>query len=94
MTHDDPETGVRGGDESDPPPDSELWKKINDETEMLRRRTTPMHVQQRILSALPDPPAKTQAAGHATKISPGIIGVIVIALLILGLLLGMVLRVQ
>ncbi len=93
MTPDDPETGVRG-DDSDLPPDSELWKKINSETEMLRRRTTPMHVQQKILSALPDPPAKTQQERVAPKISAGIVGVVVVALLILGLLLGMVLRVQ
>lgn len=93
MTPDDPETGARG-DDSDLPPDSELWKKINSETEMLRRRTTPMHVQQKILSSLPDPPAKTQQGQPVQKISPGIVGIVVIALLILGLLLGMVLRVQ
>lgn len=93
MTHDDRETGVRG-DDSDSPPDSELWKKINDETEMLRRRTTPMHVQQRILSSLPDPPVKTQPPKIESKVSPGIVGIIVIALLIVGLLLGMVLRAQ
>ena len=93
MTHDDPETGVRG-DEGDLPPDSELWKKINSETEMLRRRTTPMHVQQRILSSLPDPPSKTQQSAAKPKLSPGIIGVIGLALLILGLLVGMVLRAQ
>lgn len=91
MTHDDRDGGIRG-DESDSPPDSELWKKINSETEMLRRRTTPMHVQQRILSSLPDPPSKTQQQNNASKISPGIIGVIGLALLLLGLLLGMVLR--
>lgn len=90
---DDPETGVRQ-DDSDLPPDTQLWKKINDETEMLRRRTTPMHVQQAIMSALPDPPAKTQQTRRDVKISPGIIGVIGIAILVLGLLLGMVLRVQ
>lgn len=93
MTHDDPKTGVRG-DESDPTPDSELWKKINSETEMLRRRTTPMHVQQRILSSLPDPPSKTQQSRSSAKLSPGIIGAIGIALLLLGLLVGMVLRAQ
>ncbi len=93
MTHDDRETGIRG-DESDLPPDTALWKKITSETEMLRRRTTPMHVQQRILSSLPDPPARAQQEAGPTKLSHGIIGVIVIAMLIVGLLLGMVLRVQ
>jgi hypothetical protein len=32
----------------------ELWAKINAETEMLRRRTTPVYVQKAIMSALPD----------------------------------------
>lgn len=93
MTHDERETGVRG-DDSDLPPDTAIWKKITSETEMLRRRTTPMHVQQRILSSLPEPPSKTQQQSAASKVSPGIVGVVVIALLIIGLLLGMVLRVQ
>ena len=93
MTHDDRETGVRS-DDSDLPPDTALWKKITSETEMLRLRTTPMHVQQRILSSLPEPPAKTQQRKAISKISPALVGVIVVALLIGGLLLGMVLRVQ
>ncbi len=93
MTHDDRETGVRG-EESDLPPDTALWKKITSETEMLRSRTTPMHVQQRILSSLPDPPAKTQQQKSASRVSHGIAGVVVVAILLVGLLLGMVLRVQ
>jgi hypothetical protein len=32
----------------------ELWTRINAETDMLRRRTTPIYVQQAIMSALPD----------------------------------------
>ena len=32
----------------------ELWNKINAETRMLRSRTTPVHVQKAIMSALPD----------------------------------------
>ena len=35
-------------------PQVELWTRINAETEMLRRRTTPIYVQQAIMSALPD----------------------------------------
>ena len=80
MTHDDPETGVRG-DESELPPNSELWKKINNETEMLRRRTTPMHVQQRILSSLPDPPSKTQPANAKSGLSPALIAVAAVVLI-------------
>jgi hypothetical protein len=53
-----------------------------------------MHVQQRILSSLPDPPSKAQQGRVSSKISPGILGAIGVALLILGLLVGMVLRAQ
>ena len=34
----------------------ELWTRINAESEMLRRRVTPAHVQERIMAALPDTP--------------------------------------
>jgi hypothetical protein len=43
---------------------AELWTRINSETERLRRRSTPIHVQQRILSSLPDePPGAPGPAG-------------------------------
>ena len=46
---------------------AELWSRINDETERLRRRSTPAHVQQKILSALPDePPGSGGPTGPAT----------------------------
>jgi hypothetical protein len=35
---------------------AELWTRINSETERLRRRQTPIHVQQKILSSLPETP--------------------------------------
>jgi len=34
----------------------ELWTRINAESEMLRRRVTPVHVQQKIMASLPDTP--------------------------------------
>ena len=34
----------------------ELWTRINAESEMLRHRVTPVHVQQRIMASLPDTP--------------------------------------
>jgi hypothetical protein len=34
----------------------ELWTRINAESEMLRRRVTPIGVQQRIMASLPDTP--------------------------------------
>ena len=35
---------------------SPLWDKINDEAEMLRSRTTPVYMKQRIMDALPEKP--------------------------------------
>lgn len=35
---------------------SPLWEKINDEAEMLRSRTTPVYMKQRIMDALPEAP--------------------------------------
>ena len=35
---------------------SPLWDKINDEAEMLRKRTTPVYMKQRIMDALPENP--------------------------------------
>jgi len=34
----------------------ELWTRINAESEMLRRRVTPVGVQQRIMASLPETP--------------------------------------
>jgi len=39
----------------------ELWNRINEETRMLRSRTTPVHVQKAIMSALPDEMASPSA---------------------------------
>jgi|AntRauTorckE6833_2_1112554.scaffolds.fasta_scaffold46821_1 hypothetical protein len=35
---------------------SPIWDKINDEAEMLRSRTTPVYMKQRIMDALPEAP--------------------------------------
>jgi len=51
---------------------AELWARINSETERLRRRSTPIHVQQKILSSLPDePPGSSGVAGFAMPAKPG-----------------------
>ena len=44
---------------------AELWTRINSETERLRRRQTPIHVQQKILSSLPDAPPGASLAPSA-----------------------------
>jgi hypothetical protein len=51
---------------------AELWTRINSETERLRRRSTPIHVQQKILSSLPDePPGTSGVAGFVLPAKPG-----------------------
>ncbi len=71
---------------------AELWTRINSETEQLRRRSTPIHVQQKILSSLPDLPSGG-GAPDATK--PGFSRVVLviggIAALVVGTLVGMML---
>ena len=47
---------------------AEFWSRINTETERLRRRATPIHVQQKILSSLPDEPAgSAPSSGSASS---------------------------
>jgi hypothetical protein len=58
MLHDwlDGEVDVMRASETEGPSKVELWTRINAESEMLRRRVTPVHVQQRIMASLPDAP--------------------------------------
>jgi hypothetical protein len=54
------ETGSMDDKKNDKPPAEQdkaaVWDKINDEAEMLRRRTTPVYMKQRIMDALPEAP--------------------------------------
>jgi hypothetical protein len=52
----DGEVDVMRASESEGVSKVELWTRINAESEMLRRRVTPMHVQQRIMASLPAAP--------------------------------------
>jgi hypothetical protein len=45
----------------------ELWNRINEETRMLRSRTTPVYVQKAIMSALPD-----EAPSNSTATKRGV----------------------
>jgi hypothetical protein len=58
MLHDwlDGEVDVMRASEVEGKSKVELWTRINAESEMLRRRVTPVHVQQRIMAALPATP--------------------------------------
>jgi hypothetical protein len=53
-----PREGLASTDEQET---AEFWSRINTETERLRRRATPIHVQQKILSSIPDEPAGSAA---------------------------------
>lgn len=58
MLHDwlDGEVDVMRASEVEGKSKVELWTRINAESEMLRRRVTPVHVQQRIMASLPASP--------------------------------------
>jgi hypothetical protein len=58
----------------------ELWTRINAESEMLRRRVTPVGVQQRIMASLPETPgAATSWYKQITPVSAIAIGVALLA---------------
>lgn len=71
----------------------ELWTRINAESEMLRRRVTPVGVQQRIMASLPETPG---TASHWWKqqmtVKPVAAVAIGVALLAIGALLIEMLR--
>jgi hypothetical protein len=85
MLHDwlDGEVDVMRASEVEGKSKVELWTRINAESEMLRRRVTPVHVQQRIMASLPDTPGtatswwKQQVA--ITPVSAIAIGVALLA---------------
>ena len=71
----------------------ELWTRINAESEMLRRRTTPVGVQQRIMASLPDTPGTaTSWWKNPMTITPVTAVVIGVALLAIGALVIQALR--
>jgi len=68
----------------------ELWTRINAESEMLRRRVTPVGVQQRIMASLPDTPGT--ATNWWKQITPVSAIAITVALLAVGALIIQALR--
>jgi hypothetical protein len=67
---------------------AELWARINSEAENLRRRHTPIHVQSRILSSLPDIPAVKDPEPEERQLKPAVLAVGAIAILAVGALIG------
>src|SRR5438045_6368708 len=95
MLHDwlDGEVDVMRASEVEGKSKVELWTRINAESEMLRRRVTPVHVQQRIMASLPENPgtATNWWKGQLT-ISPVAAVAIGVALLAVGALIIQALR--
>jgi len=71
----------------------DLWARINAESEMLRRRTTPMYVHKAIMSALPDEtPSPVAQWTTALRENPGTIAVIAGVILAVGALALVMMR--
>ena len=82
LLHDwlDGEVDIMRASEAEGKSKVELWTRINAESEMLRRRVTPVHVQQRIMASLPDTPGTaTSWWKQVTPVSAIAIGVAVFA---------------
>ena len=74
------------------PENVELWTRINSEAEQLRRRTTPIHVQQKILSSLPSEPVAAPESQESPRkpvaLSTGVAILAGAGLLVAGAVLG------
>lgn len=95
MLHDwlDGEVDVMRASEVEGKSKVELWTRINAESEMLRRRVTPVHVQQRIMASLPDTPGTaTNWWKQQVAITPVSAVAIAVAALAVGALIVQALR--
>jgi hypothetical protein len=94
MLHDwlDGEVDVMRASEAEGKSKVELWTRINAESEMLRRRVTPVHVQQRIMASLPDTPGTATSWRKQLSITPVSAIAIAVALLAVGALIIQALR--
>ena len=94
MLHDwlDGEVDIMRASEAEGKSKVELWTRINAESEMLRRRVTPVHVQQRIMASLPDTPGTATSWRKQLSITPVSAIAIGVALLAVGALIIQALR--
>ena len=81
---------LTGADENET---AELWTRINKETAQLRNRSTPIHLQHKIMSSLPDMPHRAvvpepASEGPGLQISPVLMAIGAIVVLAVGALLG------
>lgn len=86
----DGEAGREGLASAEEQETAAFWTKVNDEAELLRRRKTPIHVQQKILGSLPSEPAKPPArAGSGSVIlTPTVAIALGAALVAIGAVIG------
>jgi hypothetical protein len=94
MLHDwlDGEVDVMRASEVEGKSKVELWTRINAESEMLRRRVTPVGVQQRIMASLPETPGTATTWWKNQTITPVAAVAIGVALLAVGALIIQALR--
>ena len=67
---------------------AELWARINSEAETLRKRHTPIHVQSRILSSLPDTPVVRDPEPSSRQLKPAVLAIGAMVVLAVGALIG------
>lgn len=72
MTDHDNDPAGTPDDEAATPPESELWKKITGEAEMLRDRKTPVYLKQQIMDSLDDKAANDRLWKRLTGESEGL----------------------
>ena len=80
-----PREGLTTTDEQET---AELWARINSEAETLRKRHTPIHVQSKILSSLPDTPPVAVEEEKGFKMNSGVAIVGAVLILAVGALIG------
>jgi len=81
----DGEAGREGLASADEQETAAFWTKVNDEAAVLGRRKTPIHVQQKILAALPSERAKVpeRTATRSISLTPTVaiaLGAVLVAL--------------
>lgn len=94
LLHDwlDGEVDVMRASEAEGKSKVELWTRINAESEMLRRRVTPVHVQQRIMASLPDTPGTATSWWKHLSVTPVSAIAIGVAVLAIGALIIQAIR--
>lgn len=86
----DGEAGRDGLASADEQETAAFWTKVNDEAELLRRRKTPIHVQQKILGSLPGEPVipPARAGSGSVILTPAVAIALAAVLVAIGAAIG------